>query len=94
MTNKFIHLTNYSIQKKSNNKEEMDEIDSVYGGTKISLTSLKKHFKKKGVSYDDIWKQCIEIILKSLVACQNEIPYNPCCFELYGYDVIIDDEGQ
>ena len=55
----------------------MDEIDSVYGGTKISLASLKKHFKKNNISFDDIWKQVIEIVIKSLIACQNEIPYNP-----------------
>ena len=31
-----------------------------------------------------------EVILKSLVACQNDIVYNPCCFELFGFDILID----
>jgi hypothetical protein len=30
------------------------------------------------------------VILKSLVACQNDIQYNPCSFELFGYDIMID----
>lgn len=77
MANKFVHLTNYSIQKKNNCREECEEVDSEYGGTKISLTSLKNHFKKKGLNYEETWKQVIEIVIKSLVACQNEINYNP-----------------
>jgi hypothetical protein len=26
-----------------------------------------------------------------LIACQSEIPSNPNCFELFGYDIIVDD---
>lgn len=54
MANKFIHLTNYSIQKKALNRSE---IDDSYGGTKISLTSLKKYYKDKGLDYEDMWEQ-------------------------------------
>lgn len=54
MANKFIHLTNYSIQKKAQNRSE---IDDSYGGTKISLTSLKKYYKDKGLDYEDMWEQ-------------------------------------
>jgi hypothetical protein len=91
MTNKFIHLTNYSIQKKAINRSD---IDNSYGGTKISLTSLKKYYKEKGLDYEDMWEQSKAIWVKSLIACQNEIPYNPWCFELYGYDIMIDDNGR
>ena len=33
-----------------------------------------------------------DIVLKSLLACSNShaVPYNPCAFELYGYDIMID----
>lgn len=30
-------------------------------------------------------------MVKSLLACQQEIPNNPNCFELFGYDIIVDD---
>lgn len=30
--------------------------------------------------------------LKALIAAQNDIEYNPCCFELLGIDVIIDSD--
>ena len=29
-------------------------------------------------------------MLKAMVACQNDIQYNPCSFELFGYDIMID----
>ena len=30
--------------------------------------------------------------VKALVAAQNDIAHNPCCFDLYGFDVIIDED--
>ena len=27
-----------------------------------------------------------------MVACQNDIQYNPCCFELFGFDFLIDED--
>ena len=30
--------------------------------------------------------------MKALISCQNDIQYNPCCFDLYGFDVIIDED--
>lgn len=44
------------------------------------------------IDFDEIWAKVEDIVLKTLVCCQNEIPYNPCCFELFGFDVIIDDK--
>jgi tubulin polyglutamylase TTLL5 len=30
--------------------------------------------------------------LKSLVACQNDMQYSPCSFELFGYDILVDQD--
>lgn len=35
--------------------------------------------------------QICDICVKSLIACQVDIPNNPNCFELFGYDIIVDD---
>jgi len=44
-----------------------------------------------GVSWEEqIWPQVREVIVKSLVACQNDMVYNPCAFELFGYDILVD----
>jgi len=89
LDNLFIHLTNSSVQKNSQNVDNMSS-DAIVGGTKISLKTLRQRLERKGVSWAPIWNQVHEIIAKSLYACQNDVPHNPNAFELFGYDVIID----
>ena len=96
LSNKFIHLTNYSIQKNAVDRNldqfnGIDQADQIYGGCKISLASLRKNFIRMRINYDDIWAKVEDIVLKTLVCANNEISYNPCCFELFGFDIIIDD---
>ena len=49
-------------------------------------------FEEMGVSWGNVQKQIDDIVLKSLIATMNSIPSNPNCFELFGYDVIIDQD--
>ena len=30
--------------------------------------------------------------VRVLVAAQNDITYNPCCFDLFGFDIMIDED--
>ena len=92
LQNKFIHLTNSSIQKYNHSKGE--SLDSILGGTKICLKTLIERLIKTGVNWDKIWSQIIELVLKSLIAVQSEIPSYNCCFDLVGYDVMIDQNMQ
>ncbi|KRX01987.1 hypothetical protein PPERSA_07632 [Pseudocohnilembus persalinus] len=43
-----------------------------------------------GICWEKIWSQIEEICVKSLIACQQDIPNNPNCFEIFGYDIFID----
>jgi tubulin polyglutamylase TTLL5 len=88
--NKLVHLTNAAIQNKVAKKS--DTCEKIFGGSKISLELLKQKFLRKGIDFKYIWSQTKEIILKSLVCCQYDIPYCPSCFELFGYDIIIDSD--
>ena len=63
----------------------------MYGGSKISLDMLKNKLFLKGINFEPIWKKVQDIVLKSLIAAQFDIPFTPSCFELFGYDIIIDD---
>jgi len=88
--NKLVHLTNAAIQNKVAKKS--DTCEKIFGGSKISLELLKQKFIRKGIDFRYIWSQTKEIILKSLVCCQYDVPYCPSCFELFGYDIIIDSD--
>ena len=98
--NKYIHLTNVSIQKynqTANNEYQQSEegaADAMYGGTKISIPTLKKRVQAEiNVNWDEqVWPQIKEVVVKSLVACQNDMQYNPCAFELFGFDILLDTE--
>jgi tubulin polyglutamylase TTLL5 len=79
MDNKYIHLTNFSINRE-NIADKKLSLEQQLGGCKISLKMLKKRMHLSGVSWERIEKQIDEIILKSLIACMNVIPQNPNCF--------------
>ena len=84
------HLTNAAIQNKqalhSNNYEK------IFGGSKISLEILKKKLlKEHNIDFDQkIFPQIKSIFIKAMIACQNDIPFSPSTFEMFGFDIIID----
>ncbi|CAM9169398.1 unnamed protein product [Chrysoparadoxa australica] len=81
------HLTNVSIQKKT------ESYDKVFGG-KWELRQLKLHLM--GIygaeKADKMFWSVQEVILKSLQSVQQVMINDKHCFELYGYDVLFDDE--
>lgn len=89
LANKFVHLTNSSIQKHNPNSQT-DPLDHSFGGTKISLETLKQRLQFQGINFDIIWQQIREIIVKSLLAVQSEMDSTPSSFDLVGFDVLID----
>lgn len=91
LDNIFIHLTNYAVQKNNLQSNANQSNENAFGGSKISLRQLRAKLEERGINWAKIWVQVQEIILKSLIACQQDIPSNPNCFELFGYDIIIDD---
>ena len=84
------HLTNAAIQNRRANQKNYEKL---YGGSKISLDLLKYKLEKQyNIDFDElIWPQVKDLIIKAFVACQHDIPYCPSTFEMFGFDVIIDD---
>jgi hypothetical protein len=44
--NKYIHLTNVSINKYNLKNIDNENVDSIYGGSKVSLETLKEKIEK------------------------------------------------
>jgi hypothetical protein len=53
---------------------------------------LWARMKKLGYDTDSIWKNISGMIIKSLVAVDDKMTYQPCAFEVFGYDVLIDQD--
>ncbi len=89
-----IHLTNSSIQKDYTAEiiatHPVRLAGSCGGGNKVKVSWLWKRLDALGLSSDIIWARITELCLKTLTAVCDEIPYQPNAFELFGFDIIID----
>ena len=87
--NKFIHITNHSIQKKSNNFEKYEF------GNEISYKDFKEYLINENIpleKFDKLindMKNLIIISMNSVKGKLNRIN-DVLCFEIFGYDFIID----
>ncbi len=85
INNNYIHLTNVAVQKTS------DKYNEVTGG-KWDLRSLKLYLISK-YGRDGVvatFNGIQDIILKAVKSVQKVIINDKHCFELYGYDILID----
>jgi tubulin polyglutamylase TTLL5 len=65
------------------------------GGSKISLKGphgLWKRLEGRGYNIQTLWKNISLVVLKSLVMIDEKMSHQPCCFEVFGYDVLIDSQ--
>ena len=90
-TNKFIHITNYSFQKKSSSFAKYEY------GNEISYESFKSFLEEEGIpleNFDNMIEEMKFLIKLSFKSVSNKIYKIPdvLCFELFGYDFIIDNE--
>ncbi|XP_076823431.1 uncharacterized protein LOC143469566 [Clavelina lepadiformis] len=96
--NRYMHLTNYSINKKSGEFQQNDDA-SICQGHKWSLTALWGFLQQQGINTDKIWERMKDIIIKTIISVEqitNSLiksncrrPY--CCHELFGFDIMLDD---
>ncbi|CAF3321127.1 unnamed protein product [Rotaria socialis] len=84
--NMFVHLTNVSYQKQS------EDYNSIHGG-KWSIDNLRLYLEgTRGKKLTDrLFDEMCWIIVHSLRAASAVITSDRHCFECYGYDIIIDD---
>lgn len=68
LSNKFMHLTNYSINKKNINYVANEEENEDNYGFKWSLTALIKHLKSLGRDTDKLWNKITDIIIKAIIS--------------------------
>lgn len=100
---RFVHLTNYSVNKKSDvyvkntNKKEEEEVKEDSMASKWDFKSLKEEYVRMGVNYEQVFKDIHDVLIKTLISVEPHISANmrqvknkTACFELYGFDVILD----
>lgn len=95
--NPCMHLCNYSINKYHSDYIKATETDEDVGH-KWTFSALLRHLKSQGSDIKELMMNIEDVIIKSIFACSQSIvsacrmfvPNSNNCFELYGYDILID----
>lgn len=97
LNDRYMHLTNYSINKLSANYAKNEDADQCQGH-KWTLRSLWQYLGEAGVNTEKLWGTLRNLIIRTLLAGESPInnmtkanmlsKYN--CFELFGFDVLLD----
>ena len=105
LKSRYTHLTNYSINKKSKNFVSNEGgLQEDGTGSKWSLHALWRHFRETlGMSAAQVAKvqeDIKDVVVKTLIAAEADVApamakCNPSrtrglCYELYGFDIILD----
>ncbi|XP_005105217.1 tubulin polyglutamylase TTLL4 isoform X2 [Aplysia californica] len=98
LNNRYMHLTNYSVNKK--NAEYLNNTDNtVCQGHKWSLKALWNFLKRQGINTALIWDNIRDLIIKTIICGDSAINSMTksnsrsryCCHELFGFDILLDE---
>ncbi|KAG5889397.1 hypothetical protein JTB14_018271 [Gonioctena quinquepunctata] len=96
--NPCMHLCNYSINKYHSDYVKSDDPSAENVGHKWTLSALLRHLKAEGKNTGFLMSQIEDMVIKAILAsansvisaCKMFVPYPNNCFELFGFDVLID----
>ena len=75
---RFVHLTNFSVNKRSENfviNNNMSENENDESSSKWNFKTLKNAFQKRGINYEYVFAHIKDVIIKTLISVEPKI-YN------------------
>ncbi|GLV34593.1 Tubulin tyrosine ligase-like 4A [Carabus blaptoides fortunei] len=98
LSDRYMHLTNYSINKLSSQYTANEDANACKGH-KWTLSKLWEFLEKDGVNTKALWRSLQQLVIKTILCGESSISqlykanvnsrYN--CYELFGVDVLLDD---
>ena len=98
LSDRFMHLTNYSINKSSASYTKNDSPDSC-SGHKWTIKTLWSYLEKKQVNVQNLWATMKDMIVKTMIGAESSIncltkaniSSRYSCYELFGVDILLDE---
>ncbi|CAG0885994.1 unnamed protein product [Darwinula stevensoni] len=98
LSDQYIHLTNYSINKHSESYVQNDRVEECKGH-KWSLQCLWKKLEEKGEDTLRLWASIMDIVTKTIITAEKTVTDACCkfvksaysCYELFGFDIMLDE---
>ncbi|KAA3676490.1 tubulin polyglutamylase TTLL4 [Paragonimus westermani] len=99
--NRFVHLTNYSINRL-NSEYVSNSNDQAAKGHKWSLRTLWTYLRSQGVSPASVWSNIKDVVVKTAISTEaafNTAIHSYCnhscsVHELFGFDIFLDEDLQ
>ncbi|XP_035743508.1 uncharacterized protein LOC118451242 [Vespa mandarinia] len=99
LSDRFMHLTNYSINKTSATYTSNNCADSCFGH-KWTLRTLWSYLEREHVNVSKLWSSMKDIVVKTMIAGESSIntlgrpnmQSRYCCYELFGFDILLDEQ--
>lgn len=99
LKDRYMHLTNYSINKLSSHYTANEDANAAQGH-KWTLSKLMEFLSNtRGVDTKSLWRTLQQLVIKTMIVaeapitqlCMENMPNNYTCYELFGVDVLLDE---
>lgn len=98
LKDRYMHLTNYSINKFSSQYTANEDANACQGH-KWTISKLMEYLQDYNIDTKTLWKSLQQLVIKTIIACESPVVelcdenintrYN--CYELFGIDILLDD---
>ncbi|XP_065354577.1 tubulin polyglutamylase TTLL13 [Calliphora vicina] len=96
--NLYMHLTNYSVNKKNSQYESCDSDDC---GSKRNFGAINSWMRRQNYDVKGFWDRIDDIIIKTILSAWPILKHNyhacfpshdkiQACFEILGFDILVD----
>ncbi|KAM7363269.1 tubulin tyrosine ligase-like 6B [Cochliomyia hominivorax] len=97
-TNLFMHLTNYSVNRRNSQYELCDDDDC---GSKRNFNAINSWLQRQNYDVKGFWDKIDDIIIKTILSAWPILKHNyhacfsahdkiQACFEILGFDILVD----
>nr|CAD7571741.1 unnamed protein product [Timema californicum] len=95
---RYMHLTNYSINKLSSQYTQNEDATACQGHKTVK--TLWSYLEKDGVNVKALWRSMVDLVIKTIISGESSISQltrtnqvsRYCSYELFGIDVLLDHE--